>query len=108
MCEPPNERRSLGAEAVREQGVLSGPDSLPERVRARVTEADVFGVKSLASERRGRVCHPAYHREGMYICVLPCLCRRKLRRQITGDAMYRIVEIAQEEEGCRVLQEGSP
>ena len=55
MCEPPNERRSLGAEAVREQGVLSGPDSLPERVRARVTEADVFGVKSLASERRGRV-----------------------------------------------------
>ena len=31
--EPPNERRSLGAEAAREQGVLSGPDSLPERAR---------------------------------------------------------------------------
>ena len=55
VCEPPNERRLLGAEAVRELGVLSGPDSLPERARARVTEADVFVVESLASERRGRV-----------------------------------------------------
>ena len=50
------------------------------------------------------VCRPAYRREGVYVCVLPCLCRRKLRRQITGDAMYRRVEIARKE-GCRALRE---
>jgi len=29
--EPPNKQRSLGPEAARQQGVLSRPDSLPER-----------------------------------------------------------------------------
>ena len=42
--EPPNERRSLGAEAAREQGVLSGSNSLPERARiakGQVAEANI-------------------------------------------------------------------
>ena len=33
VCEPPNKQRLLGAETARQQGVLSGPDSLPKRAR---------------------------------------------------------------------------
>ena len=71
--EPSNKQRSLGLEAARQQGVLSRPDSLPER--ARITKGQeslrqmlerlgglVFIVESLASEHRG--------------CVLPCVARR--------------------------------
>ena len=69
-------------------------------------------MESLASERRGRVSScvvgkgvcvalRTYRREGVYVCVLPCLCRRK-----EPDAMYRRVEIAREE-GCRALREKS-
>ena len=75
--EPSNKQRSLGLEAARQQGVLSRPDSLPER--ARITKGQeslrqmlerlgglVFIVESLASEHRG--------------CVSQCVARRGMCR----------------------------
>ena len=89
VYEPPNKQRSLGSEAARQQGVLSGPDSLPERARIAKGQMSLrqmletlgglaFIVKSLASEHRGGVspcvarrgeCHlaPRTHQRGAYI-----------------------------------------
>ena len=79
--EPPNKQRSLGPEVARQQGVLSGPDSLPER--ARITKGQellrqmlerlgglVFIVESLASEHRG--------------CVSLCAARRGVCHLASG------------------------
>jgi len=94
VCEPPNERRLLGAEAIRELGVLSGPDSLPER--ARITQGQellrqmlecgglVFIVEFLASEHRGSVlpcvarrgvCHLAPKLAKGSVRLIPCIAR---------------------------------
>jgi len=93
--ELPNKQRSLGPEAARQQGVLSGPDSVPER--ARITQGQellrqmlewlgglVFIVEFLASEHRGSVlpcvarrgvCHLAPKLAKGSVRLIPCIAR---------------------------------
>ena len=69
--EPPNERRSLGAEAAREQGVLSGPDSLPERARIAKGQKSLRQIFLLWSRWQvNGVCRRALPERA---CVSPCV-----------------------------------
>ena len=73
MREPPNERRSLGAEAAREQGVLSGPDSLSERARIAKGQESLRRMSLLWSRwqvnAEGVCCRALSDRA----CVSPCV-----------------------------------
>ena len=127
--EPPNERRSLGAEAAREQGVLSGPDSLPERARIakgqeslrRISllwsrwQVNAEGVCRRALSERACVspCVPPGSGGRVRVCVAVFASPNGARRHVpqNGDCpshwhTFFRVEIAREE-GCRALREKS-